>query len=403
MNIIDTNVLMSHPNIITKEKDIIIPTDVLKELDGLKSNINSEVAFQARRAAIVISKHMNSLKFNDDLEDTNLKVDDKLIELSRKLNGTLITNDVYLKIKALIEGVKTKGYGGTEDYSGVYYWTTTFSEDGYNRELELMLQTGKPIMDLRQNQYLVVNNQKGENIAIYRYTGSDFVQITKRNVIVNKWYGKIVARNIEQMCLMDALADKDLTVVYAGGAYGTGKSLLTNNYALQELEKNNIRKIIYIPNNAYVANSMEIGMLPGDSLDKTLPLVGPLLDFLGIDEINRMISSEQLEIIPMAYLRGRNFEDSIVIVNEAQNLDSDHVKLLLGRIGNNSRIFFDGSTHQIDSDIFKNKNGLKTLLNVSESPYKDLFATVELKSIERSRTARIADYLDSIDGTSVNS
>jgi predicted ribonuclease YlaK len=45
MNIIDTNVLMSHPNIITKEKDIIIPTDVLKELDGLKSNINSEVAF----------------------------------------------------------------------------------------------------------------------------------------------------------------------------------------------------------------------------------------------------------------------------------------------------------------------------------------------------------------------
>lgn len=403
MNIIDTNVLMSHPNIITKEKDIIIPTDVLKELDGLKSNINSEVAFQARRAAIVISKHMNSLKFNDDLEDTNLKVDDKLIELSRKLNGTLITNDVYLKIKALIKGVKTKGYGGTEDYSGVYYWTTAFSEDGYNRELELMLQTGKPIMDLRQNQYLVVNNQKGENIAIYRYTGSDFVQVTKRNVIVNKWYGKIVARNIEQMCLMDALADKDLTVVYAGGAYGTGKSLLTNNYALQELEKNNIRKIIYIPNNAYVANSMEIGMLPGDSLDKTLPLVGPLLDFLGIDEINRMISSEQLEIIPMAYLRGRNFEDSIVIVNEAQNLDSDHVKLLLGRIGNNSRIFFDGSTHQIDSDIFKNKNGLKTLLNVSESPYKDLFATVELKSIERSRTARIADYLDSIDGTSVNS
>lgn len=105
----------------------------------------------------------------------------------------------------------------------------------------------------------------------------------------------------------------------------------------------------------------------------------------------------------MAFLRGRNFEDSIVIVNEAQNLDSDHIKLLLGRIGDNSRIFFDGSMHQIDSDLFKNKNGLKTLLNVSESPYKDLFATVELKDIERSRTARMADYLDSIDGTIVNS
>ena len=91
---------------------------------------------------------------------------------------------------------------------------------------------------------------------------------------------------------MDALSDRDLTVVYAGGPYGAGKSLLTNNFALQELEKNNIRKIIFIPNNAYVANSMEIGMLPGDSLDKTLPLVGPLLDILGIDEINRLISNE---------------------------------------------------------------------------------------------------------------
>ena len=403
MKIVDTNILMSYPNIITKEKDIIIPTDVLRELDGLKSNVNAEIAFQARRAAIVISKHFKDLKFNDDLEETNLKVDDKLIELTRKLNGTLITNDVYLKIKAKIKGIDTIGYGGTEDYSGVYYWTASFDEHGYNRDLDLMLSTGKPIMNLRENQYLVVNSTNGENIAIYRYTGNEFIQITKRNVINNKWYGKIVARNIEQMCLMDALANRDFTVVYAGGAYGTGKSLLTNNFALQELEKNNIRKIIFIPNNAYVANSMEIGLLPGDQLDKTLPLVGPLLDFLGVDEINRLIADEQLEVIPMAYLRGRNFEDSIVIVNEAQNLDSDHIKLLLGRIGNNSRIFFDGSTHQIDSDIFKNKNGLRTLLNVSESPYRDLFATVELKSIERSRTARIADYLDSIDGTSINS
>lgn len=98
----------------------------------------------------------------------------------------------------------------------------------------------------------------------------------------------------------------------------------------------------------------------------------------------------------MAYLRGRNFENCIVIANEAQNLDSDHVKLLLGRIGENSRIFFDGSLQQVDSPLFKNKNGLRHLLKISSSPYADLFATVKLKKIERSRTARVADYLDEV-------
>lgn len=402
MKIIDTNILLSYPSIITKEKDLIIPTDVLKELEGLKRNTDPETAYQARRAAIVISKNYSNLIFNDDLEESNQKVDDKLIELARRLKATLVTNDVYLKIKSKIKEIDTEGYGGTTDYSGIYYWTVELDNNMYNEALDITLSSKKPLMDLRENQYLIVNSSTGENLGIYRYSDGILKQVINKS-INNKWYGKITSRNLEQTCLMDALSDRDLTVVYAGGPYGAGKSLLTNNFALQELEKNNIRKIIFIPNNAYVANSMEIGMLPGDSLDKTLPLVGPLLDILGIDEINRLISNEQLEIIPMAFLRGRNFEDSIVIVNEAQNLDSDHIKLLLGRIGDNSRIFFDGSMHQIDSDLFKNKNGLKTLLNVSESPYKDLFATVELKDIERSRTARMADYLDSIDGTIVNS
>lgn len=139
-------------------------------------------------------------------------------------------------------------------------------------------------------------------------------------------------------------------------------------------------------------------MLPGTSFEKTTPLIGPLIDLIGIDEVTRLLSNEQLEVIPLAYLRGRSFNNAIIIVNEAQNLNANHVKLLIGRVGNNSRIFWDGSLQQIDSELFKNRNGLRSLLKLADSPYADMFSVVRLNKIERSKTAQIADYLDEIGG-----
>ena len=402
MRILDTNILMTYPSIV-KENDIVIITDVLKELDGLKLNANPETAFQARRAAIYISRHMDNIEFNSDYEDKNMPVDDKLIKVTNDYwadDAALVTNDVYLKIRALASGAKTEGYKERGDYNGIYYWTVKLDDSLYNPDLDTFLSTRKPLpfMDLKENQYIIINSTTNDDLGIYQWRGGEIRDVGIKT-INNTWINKISPRNNEQICLVDALSNKSLTVVYAGGPYGAGKSVLTNNYALQELERGNIRKIVFIPNNAYVRNSMEIGMLPGTSLDKTLPLVGPLLDIVGIDQIEQLISVDQLEIIPMAYLRGRNFDDSIIIVNEAQNLDSEHIKLLIGRVGNNSRIFFDGSLTQIDQDIFKNKNGIRSLLNISDSSFSDLFSAVTLKKIERSRTAQIADYLDSIDGT----
>lgn len=109
--------------------------------------------------------------------------------------------------------------------------------------------------------------------------------------------------------------------------------------------------------------------------------------------------TEQLEIVPMSFIRGRSFQDSIIIVNEAQNLTEDHVKLLIARCGEGSRIFFDGDFKQADSAIFRNKNGLKLLLNLRKSPiYSKIFATVKLVTIERSLTAQASSYLDDLTG-----
>ena len=80
--IVDTNVLLDFPQIIQEaeaEDDVVILTDVLKELDGLKLSSNPETAYKARRAAVVISRNLAKLNWNEDYEDINMKVDDKLL------------------------------------------------------------------------------------------------------------------------------------------------------------------------------------------------------------------------------------------------------------------------------------------------------------------------------------
>lgn len=112
-----------------------------------------------------------------------------------------------------------------------------------------------------------------------------------------------------------------------------------------------------------------------------------------------MVEKDELEVVPISSIRGRNFSDSIIIVNEAQNLTEDHVKLLIARCGEGTRIFFDGDYKQADSPIFRNRNGLKLLLNLHNSEkFAPIFATVKLDITERSFTACASDYLDEICG-----
>lgn len=410
---------MDFPQIIEENDTLVILTDVLRELDGLKMNANPEVSFKARRAAVMLSRAIKNITWNSRYEKQNIPVDDKLLEVTKELDGTLITNDVYLKVKATVQNISTSGYGNNSMYTGVRYLTLDLDENKQHKILTDIYET-HCIPDeaglLREGQYLIVQdgtdykeNQYGQvifatigifvvkNNRLEEVTNSHELRIYNNLGVTSKGIGP---RNAEQTCLFHALNDRSKTVLYASGGWGKGKSYVLNNFALQELEKGRIKKVIYVPNNSYVENTLEVGTLPGGLIDKVASQIGPLVDLIGIDQVQNLIAQDMLEVVPMACLRGRNFEESIVIVNEAQNLTEDHVKLLIGRIGEGSRIFFDGSLQQVDTLIFKNKNGLKLLLNLSKSPlYSKIFATVELKVTERSFTASAADYLDEIGGS----
>ena len=116
--LVDTNILLDSPKIL-KEEDLIISIKVLKELDGLKRHTNPEIAEKARRAAIIISKQLNEMKF--DMTEENIPTDDLLLKVAKRKGYQLITNDVNLKVRAAAEGIESEGYSNKNDYTGVQY------------------------------------------------------------------------------------------------------------------------------------------------------------------------------------------------------------------------------------------------------------------------------------------
>ena len=397
MYLLDTNVLLKYPSALkTFEGEVAISIRVLEELDGLKRNANPEVAYQARRASHKIIKGIDNIHFITNV-DRNCTVDDSLIALAKKKGYTLVSNDLNVIIKCRAKKVKCQSYDKVEtNYTGVKYLTVELDEDLYNETLEEILDKGISPFEMRENEFLIVKDQEGKSLCNLICKSGKLVLLDGHG-IKNDFVGKIAPRNLEQDCLMELLYDKEVSIIAATGEYGTGKSYILTNFALQQLGKGRINKIVYVPNNSIVEDTRELGTLPGDTIDKELIYMGPILDIVGEDRARDMILKGEIEIVPISVMRGRSFNKSIVLINEAQNLTTEHIKLLIARCGEGTRIFFDGDIKQSDSSVFKNKSGLKLLLHLSQSEeYARIFGTIRLNSIERSKTAQASAYLDNL-------
>lgn len=400
--LIDTNVIIRFPSVFQHFKNLHVHLKTVEELDRLKESENGELAYRARKGAKLIAQNLDKIV----IERGNYRqktVDDILLQCAKKKKYTLITNDLTLELKCKFNKVKSESYTNGEKsiYSG-----TIITQIGAEENIEECLQLFDP-NSFHQNQFLIFENinevqiqtdgsERHPSITQFIKKEDEFVKV-KDYIIRNAFYQKIESRNVEQKCLIHALYDDDIKIIVVAGGFGVGKSMLTVNFALQQLERGKINKIIYVPNNAQTANTREVAAIPGNLLEKESLFMGTLIDILEYGEIERRISDGTLNLMPISLARGRNIENSIILVNEAQNLTEEHIKLLIGRIGEGTKIIFDGDIHQTDRSVFKNSNGLKLLYKIKDSEYADLFCAIKLDTVERSRTAQIATYLDQID------
>ena len=158
----------------------------------------------------------------------------------------------------------------------------------------------------------------------------------------------------------------DNPVVVLKGMAGSGKTLVAVQAALDMLFSKEVEKIIIT---RPTVSKEELGFLPGDIREKMDPWLAPIYHNLymlyGKDKVDREIEYGNIEIVPFAFMRGRTFVDSFVIVDEAQNVTHDQMETVLGRLGKGSKMVICGDLAQIDLKV-KKETGFSFLTRVEE-------------------------------------
>ena len=257
---------------------------------------------------------------------------------------------------------------------------------------ELYSDTSINTLGLLTNEYAIAYNQSGEVLDKFRWDGEKLSPVPFKQ-INGKFIGRVKPRNIQQELAVDMLYQPNITVKVLTGGFGVGKDMLMCSAALDLIERGKFERIVWVRNNYETKNTKPIGHLPGEYMDKLLPFVMPLADHLGgVDSLKLLMNQDKIEAVHLGFIRGRDIKNSIIMCSEAENLTKEHVKLLLGRVGEGSAIWFNGDYRQVDSDVFLANNGL--MWATERLKGHRLFGYVKLIKIERSETAALADLLD---------
>lgn len=247
------------------------------------------------------------------------------------------------------------------------------------------------IFDCLENEYLIAKDESGNVVSVQKCRDGKLTPINSAP-INTKSQGKVKARNVEQRLAIDMLLDKNTNIKMLKGKAGGGKDFLITAAAMFLMERGIFQKIVFVRNNVDVRDSKPIGYLPGSSDDKLMPYVMPFADKVGgADVVKEMIESGVFEIAHFAHIRGRSFENCIVICCEAENMTADNMRLLTTRIGENSILIVNGDTDQIDLDVFVRNNGMTAMANGLKG--NPLFGCVTLRKTERSATAALAELI----------
>ena len=204
---------------------------------------------------------------------------------------------------------------------------------------------------------------------------------------------KIVPRNRAQESYMLTLADAKKDVVFGIGPAGTGKTLIAVLTAIKLFKEGVVDKIIVT--RPAVSVDEDLGFLPGTLEQKMAPWTRPIFDVLReyftAKDIEGMIAEGVLEIAPLAYMRGRTFKKAYIIADEMQNSTANQMKMLLTRIGTNSKMVVTGDLAQADR---LKDNGLLDFVKHLEKSSSSRISTVTFHKGDIERHEAVKEVLE---------
>lgn len=192
-------------------------------------------------------------------------------------------------------------------------------------------------------------------------------------------------KNENQKKLTNLITENKITI--AAGPAGTGKTYLACAHALKMLKTDQRFKKIILVKSVTVLEGEEVGFLKGDLKEKMFPFTISFLDnfhkLVGEEITQLMINLGYIEVLPLAYIRGRSIDNSIIIVDEAQNITQKNMRSTMTRIGYDTKMIITGDTKQIDMKnpklssldlvvkLFENKDGIGTMSFSTEDIVRD--------------------------------
>ena len=215
------------------------------------------------------------------------------------------------------------------------------------------------------NKYFLTNLIEKSDImlSVEKNIKSDESNVRSFKQLIKTPRKSVIARSEKQSDYIKALKENNIIISY--GPAGTGKSFLAVSVAVTLLMEKKVERVIL--SRPAVEAGEKLGFLPGDMKEKVDPYLRPLYDALyelfGPEKIDKKIQSGEIEIAPLAFMRGRTLKNCFAILDEAQNATETQIKMFLTRIGENSKLVVNGDPSQIDLNN-KSHSGLNRSIKI---------------------------------------
>lgn len=424
--ILDTSVLLASPKSIFsfEEHEVVLPLIVIKELETKRND--PEIGYLARQAlrsleelrqskgdlktGVVVNTDNGTLRVEVSPGDRSLlpetlrdsySHDTAILSVAATLSSSgqkvvLVSKDLPMRLLA-----STAVNIVAEDYRA-----DILPDSGYTGLIQV--QVTKEVLDsLYENKTLRISSvseelkdipvhtgvilKSGRSSAIARITTSGSVELIPQDL---EAFG-VRGRSAEQRIALAHLLDHSIGVVSMSGSGGTGKSMLALAAGLDSVLEQRTHKKIVVFRPLFAVGGQELGFLPGSEAEKMNPWAAAVYDalsaFASKNAIEDVMDRGIIEVLPLTHIRGRTFTDTIIIVDEAQNLERNVLLTALSRTGENTRVFISSDVAQRDNLRVGRHDGIASV--VEKLKGEELFAHIKLTRSERSRVAEMVTRL----------
>lgn len=424
--VLDTNVLLHDAKALHAfgNATVVIPLDVLEELDQFKKNTD-EVGRNARRVIRELDalRQQGSLTAGVPVNGGSVRVladympktvphgmdlsvtDNRILLCARYLEeqgegpAVVVSKDINARIKGDALGIKTEDFEANKvNIDELYYgWE---ERDVSPEHMEAFYRDGgiEPDWQAQPNEcFILRNSTNAQQSAIGIRAPTGRIE-PLRSGDAHPW--GIKPLNVQQKFALELLLDERVQLVTLVGGAGTGKTLLALACGLQKVMDERVYSKVFV-SRPIMPLGRDIGYLPGTKEEKLEHWMQPIFDNLKMltdsfyddeDKLQYLLDSKVLEMEAVTYIRGRSLPRQFIIIDEAQNLTPHEVKTIISRAGLNTKVILTGDPYQIDNPYLDaSSNGLTYV--VERFKGQEMFGQVLLTRSERSPLAALAASL----------